>query len=124
MTTIRSARAEDLFGMQACNAQALPENYQMKYYILHALSWPQLMKVAEDTAGKISGYVLGKMDDEEVHHERHGHITSVAVARSHRKLGLAQHLMRCTHHCMQESFAAEHCTLHRQGRGSGILRRS
>ncbi len=39
----------------------LPENYQMKYYMYHGLSWPQLSYVAEDESGKIVGYVLAKM---------------------------------------------------------------
>lgn len=34
---------------------------QMKYYLYHILSWPQLPYVAEDYNGKIVGYVLAKM---------------------------------------------------------------
>lgn len=64
---------------------SLPENYQLKYYMYHILSWPQLLHVAEDYDGRIVGYVLAKMDDDSS--ENHGHITSLAVARSHRKLG-------------------------------------
>ena len=37
------------------------ENYQIKYYIYHAASWPQLSFVAQDAHGKIVGYVLAKM---------------------------------------------------------------
>ena len=33
----------------------------MKYYLYHMLSWPQLPYVAEDSDGKIVGYVLAKM---------------------------------------------------------------
>jgi peptide alpha-N-acetyltransferase len=40
---------------------SLPENYQMKYYLYHILSWPQLLYVAEDYDGRIVGYVLAKM---------------------------------------------------------------
>lgn len=47
--------------MQHCNLLCLPENYQMKYYFYHALSWPQLSYVAEDDQGRIIGYVLAKM---------------------------------------------------------------
>jgi N-alpha-acetyltransferase 10/11 len=60
MISIRQARVDDLIGMQNCNLSCLPENYQLKYYIYHALSWPQLSYVAED-CGKIVGYVLAKM---------------------------------------------------------------
>lgn len=44
--------------MQHCNLLCLPENYQMKYYFYHGLSWPQLSYVAEDEYGKIVGSVL------------------------------------------------------------------
>merc|ERR1711915_322632 len=92
MVCIRQATMEDLLSMQTCNLMCLPENYQMKYYLYHILSWPQLLFVAEDYNSKIVGYVLAKMEeDAEV---AHGHITSLAVLRSHRKLGLATKLMR------------------------------
>ena len=81
---IRCARTEDLMNMQHCNLLCLPENYQMKYYMYHGLSWPQLSYVAEDYDGKIVGYVLAKMD-EETDDDPHGHITSLAVKRSHRR---------------------------------------
>ena len=49
----------------------------------HGLSWPQLSFVAEDPGGQIVGYVLAKME-EEAEDDPHGHITSLAVKRSHR----------------------------------------
>ena len=41
-------QTSDLMNMQHCNLLCLPENYQMKYYMYHGLSWPQLSFVAED----------------------------------------------------------------------------
>lgn len=61
MVNIRRATLNDLLQMQQCNLMCLPENYQMKYYFYHILSWPQLLYVAEDYDGKIVGYVLAKM---------------------------------------------------------------
>lgn len=61
MVNIRRATMQDLLQMQQCNLMCLPENYQMKYYFYHILSWPQLLYVAEDYDGKIVGYVLAKM---------------------------------------------------------------
>jgi ribosomal protein S18 acetylase RimI-like enzyme len=61
MVSIRPAQVDDLVGIQAANLHCLPENYQMKYYLYHALSWPQLTYVAEDYDGKVVGYVLAKM---------------------------------------------------------------
>ena len=52
-------QTNDLMNMQHCNLLCLPENYQMKYYMYHGLSWPQLSFVAEDHRGEIVGYVLG-----------------------------------------------------------------
>ena len=88
--------------MQHCNLLCLPENYNLKYWLYHILSWPQLQYVAEDvTSGKIVGYVLAKMEGEEDANEAllHGHVTSLAVARSHRKLGLATKLMSLSREC-------------------------
>mmetsp|Transcript_6859 Transcript_6859/g.8868 ORF Transcript_6859/g.8868 Transcript_6859/m.8868 type:complete len:228 (-) Transcript_6859:122-805(-) len=110
MVCIRPATVDDLLAMQACNLCCLPENYQMKYYFYHMLSWPQLLYVAEDYGKKIVGYVLAKMEEDAA--EVHGHITSLAVMRSHRKLGLASKLMRAAMAAMEETFGSEHVSLH------------
>ena len=91
MVSIRCATMDDLLQMQHCNLSCLPENYQMKYYFYHILSWPQLLHVAEDSKKRIVGYVLAKMEEDSP--EVHGHITSLAVLRSHRKMGIAAKLM-------------------------------
>lgn len=82
----------------------------MKYYFYHILSWPQLMFVAEDANGRIVGYVLSKMEEESS--IVHGHITSLAVLRSYRKMGLARRLMQCAHAAMKDTFEAEYASLH------------
>ncbi|XP_062871737.1 N-alpha-acetyltransferase 10 isoform X2 [Trichomycterus rosablanca] len=97
--------------MQHCNLLCLPENYQMKYYFYHGLSWPQLSYIAEDENGKIVGYVLAKME-EDPDDVPHGHITSLAVKRSHRRLGLAQKLMDQASRAMIENFNAKYVSLH------------
>lgn len=84
---------DDLTHIQACNLLCLPENYQLKYYFYHILSWPQLSYVAHDKDGGIVGYVLAKMEEESPE-DIHGHVTSVAVKRTHRRLGLAEKLMK------------------------------
>ncbi|CAI5476907.1 unnamed protein product [Closterium sp. Yama58-4] len=110
MVCIRQATVGSLLAMQSCNLMCLPENYQMKYYLYHILSWPQLLYVAEDYNKKIVGYVLAKMEEEST--ECRGHITSLAVARTHRKLGLATKLMTAAQHAMEEVFGAEYVSLH------------
>lgn len=111
MVNIRQAKPEDLIAMQTCNLACLPENYQLKYYMYHILSWPQLMFVAEDlNKGRIVGYVLAKMEEEA--EEPHGHITSLAVLRTYRKMGIANMLMVAAHNSMRETFAARYSSLH------------
>jgi N-alpha-acetyltransferase 10/11 len=86
--------------------------------IYHAMTWPQISFVAEDHKGRIVGYVLAKMyeasslscilcfdnvsidlsseeDSEEDNKEEviHGHVNSISVLRSYRRLGLAKKLM-------------------------------
>jgi len=119
MVTIRPATIDDLAQIQNCNLNCLPENYQMKYYLYHYLSWPHLIYVAEEGSGsskrvggsgRIVGYVLAKMEEDAA--VPHGHITSLAVLRSHRKLGLATQLMQATQRAMQQVFGAQYCSLH------------
>ncbi len=112
MVQVRPARMSDLPAMQACNLLCLPENYQMKYYFYHIVSWPQLLYVAEDE-GKIVGYVLAKMEEETLPGEEpHGHITSLAVLREYRKLGLATRLMSTVQKIMLECYDAQYVSLH------------
>ena len=67
------------------------------------MSWPQLSYVAVDASRpkqcpydppRIVGYVLAKMEEEPTDGIPHGHITSLSVMRTHRRLGLAEKLMR------------------------------
>lgn len=131
MVNIRQATVHDLLHMQTTNLWCLPENYQvrkggkfhlprrpdsrrrlqMKYYFYHLLSWPQLLWVAEDFDGKIVGYVLAKMEEDD-RQPRHGHITSLSVLRTHRQRGIATMLMRRSQREMQDVFDAEYVSLH------------
>ncbi|KAL5341738.1 hypothetical protein BJX70DRAFT_357784 [Aspergillus crustosus] len=91
--------------IQTCNITNLPENYFLKYYLYHALTWPQLSFVAvvrpppgsspaDHKYPKVVGYVLAKMEEEPTDGVQHGHITSLSVMRTHRRLGIAERLMR------------------------------
>ena len=115
---IRVLRPSDIPNVQTCNLSNLPENYFLKYYLYHALSWPQLSHVAIDTSysewhpghpPKVVGYVLAKMDED---HPTTGHITSLSVMRTHRRLGLAQKLMRQATRAMREYYQARDVSLH------------
>ncbi len=100
---IRPLHAADIPYVQTANITNLPENYFCKYYLYHAMSWPQLSYVAVDVSRpkqspydppRIVGYVLAKMEEEPTDGVPHGHITSLSVMRTHRRLGLAEKLMR------------------------------
>ncbi|KAL7409061.1 putative N-terminal acetyltransferase complex subunit ARD1 [Mrakia frigida] len=111
---IRTATVDDLIGMQNANIFNLPENYTMKYYLYHALTWPQLSYVAEETStGKIVGYILAKMDEDASPTEPpHGHVTSISVLRTHRRLGLANKLMKQSQEAMSTVYQSAYVSLH------------
>ncbi|TBU23703.1 acyl-CoA N-acyltransferase [Dichomitus squalens] len=112
MLSIRLARVEDLTAMQACNLQNLPENYTMRYYLFYLLSHPQLSYVAED-GGRIVGYILARMDEDVGEgEEAHGHVVSISVLRSYRRLGLAKRLMLQSQRAMAEVYNAGYVMLH------------
>ena len=94
--------------------------------LYHALTWPSLSYVAEDPRGRIVGYILAKMyalyrifqfifkshraqkvrcreEDTGPEEEMHGHVTSISVLRSYRRLGIAKKLM------MQSRTSGEDC---------------
>lgn len=118
---IRLLRASDIPLIQHANLENLPENYFLKYYLYHALTWPQLSYVAVDVSRpkktpydqpKIVGYVLAKMEEEPADGVQHGHITSLSVMRTHRRLGIAEKLMRQSQLAMVETFSAQYVSLH------------
>ncbi|KDQ15401.1 hypothetical protein BOTBODRAFT_31722 [Botryobasidium botryosum FD-172 SS1] len=111
MNTIRLATPADILGMQECNLRNLPENYQFKYYAYHAMTWPQLSYVAEDHKGRIVGYILAKME-EDPSDEPHGHVTSISVLRSYRRLGIAKKLMIQAQDAMATIYKAHYVSLH------------
>ncbi|CZT01717.1 related to N-terminal acetyltransferase complex subunit ARD1 [Rhynchosporium agropyri] len=118
---IRLLRSSDIPHVQHANITNLPENYFMKYYLYHALSWPQLSFVAVDVSRpqkspydypRIVGYVLAKMEEDPPDGIQHGHITSLSVMRTHRRLGIAEKLMRQSQRAMVETFQAQFVSLH------------
>lgn len=92
--------------------------------LYHILTWPQLSYVAEDEKGRIVGYILAKMDEDAQPDDVHGHVTSISVLRTLRRLGLAQKLMLMSRtlrslldanraeRAMQDVFGARYVSLH------------
>jgi ribosomal protein S18 acetylase RimI-like enzyme len=103
-------------GMQACNLQNLPENYMLKFWTYHLMTWPQISFVAEDHKGRIVGYVLAKIDepgeDDAASSEIRGHVNSISVLRSYRRLGLAKQLMLLSQEAMASIYKAKFVSLH------------
>lgn len=100
---LKSLQAQSIGTGTIANTHAPPHSYFMKYYLYHALSWPQLSYVAVDVSRpkktpydypRIVGYVLAKMEEDPPDGVQHGHITSLSVMRTHRRLGIAEKLMR------------------------------
>jgi peptide alpha-N-acetyltransferase len=52
------------------------------------------------------------MEEEPTDGIPHGHITSLSVMRTHRRLGLAEKLMRQSQRAMAETFGAQYVSLH------------
>ncbi|KAG6914967.1 N-terminal acetyltransferase A complex catalytic subunit ard1 [Tephrocybe rancida] len=85
------------------------------------MTWPQISYVAEDHKGRIVGYVLAKIEDgsEEQDNNKngtptptHGHVNSISVLRSYRRLGLAKKLMLLSQEAMAGVYKAEYVSLH------------
>ncbi|KAJ2522339.1 N-terminal acetyltransferase A complex catalytic subunit ard1 [Coemansia sp. RSA 2049] len=112
MITIRQAKAGDEIAMQNCNLTNLPENYHMKYYLYHLATWPELSFVAENGQGRLVGYVLAKMNEDMTTTPLDGHVTSLSVMRSYRRLGIAERLMNQAQRAMFEVFDAKCVSLH------------
>ncbi|CAL9737770.1 N-terminal acetyltransferase A complex catalytic subunit Ard1p [Monosporozyma servazzii] len=153
---IRRATIDDIICMQNANLHNLPENYMMKYYLYHILSWPEASFVATTTSNvfdeedlennegseqqddhlvindpitgreikldptyvspgeKLVGYVLVKMNDDPDQQDQplNGHITSLSVMRTYRRMGIAENLMRQALFALRELHDAEYVSLH------------
>lgn len=110
MVNIRKASINDLMAIRKANLWSLPENYSIKYYYYHFTTYPNLSFVAEDD-GKIVGYVMGKIEEEDNPVLRHGHITSVAVSTEYRRMGIGKRLMEFAHETMAKVYGVKKCAL-------------
>ncbi|KAF1743919.1 hypothetical protein MXB_3884 [Myxobolus squamalis] len=105
---IRRPTFSDIQKIQNCNLVCLPENYHYKYFLYHFLTWPELTYLAEDGEGNVVAYVLAKIEEE----SESGHITSLSVKRTHRRLGLAKILMNLSLNSMVRVYNAKEACLH------------
>lgn len=63
---IRPLKPSDIPHVQQANITNLPENYFCKYYMYHALTWPQLSYVAVDVSIPVSVFSFGLRSEEGV----------------------------------------------------------
>ncbi|AMD21679.1 HFL177Cp [Eremothecium sinecaudum] len=61
--TIRRVTSEDIICMQNANLTNLPENYMLKYYMYHILSWPEASFVATTTEDLVTDQSLLEYDN-------------------------------------------------------------
>ncbi|KAJ8590728.1 acyl-CoA N-acyltransferase [Rhizopogon salebrosus TDB-379] len=107
------AQPKDLTGIQQCNLENLPENYHMKFWAFSSIMWPEVSFLAEDSSGRVVGYVLSSVEpDEEFPWLQVGHVNSLSVLRTYRRLGLAKRLMLLSKKAMTESYDIEYIQLH------------
>lgn len=118
---IRRAKKEDIFSIDQCNRNNLPENYSHFFYNNHLEKWPELSLIAEtQREGKESpetiGYCLGRIQvdegDDGFQPSFIGHIASLAINKKFRGLGVAQQLMKKLHREFADSYNVDSVSLY------------
>lgn len=94
---IREARAEDLLSVMNINRICLPENYSYSFFFTIYESFPKAFLVA-DAGGSLAGYIMCRVERgfskiETLRFRRLGHIVSVAVLPSYRRMGIGSALV-------------------------------
>ncbi|KAM0683637.1 N-alpha-acetyltransferase 11 [Mitosporidium daphniae] len=77
----------------------------------HLIAWPQLSYIALTSDGKIAGYVMGKLEEDDPNKVT-GHFTSIAVKREYRRLGIAEKLLHQSLNAMASIYKVESISLH------------
>jgi len=91
MTNLRAFKCADLWKFNNVNLDTFTETYGVGFYMQYLALWPEYFLVAEDTNGRIMGYIMGK--SEGTQENWHGHVTAVTIAPEFRRIGLAEKLM-------------------------------
>lgn len=85
----------------------------MRYWAYSFITWQEVSYLAEDSSGRVVGYVLSSIEpDEEYPWLQVGHVNSLSVLRTYRRLGLAKRLMMLSKKAMMESYNIEYIQLH------------
>lgn len=90
--TFRLMTILDLFNFNNVNLDLYTENFKPDFYFEYLIKWPELCIVAEAPDGTIAGYVIGKVEGENL--DWHGHVTALSVSPEFRGAGIASQLMQ------------------------------
>jgi len=91
MTTFRAFTCDDMFRFNNVNLDPLTETYNLPFYLQYLGKWPEYFSLAEDTHGRMMGYIMGKVEGK--NESWHGHVTAVTVAPEYRRLAVGKKLM-------------------------------
>lgn len=113
MTCLRPFSVDDLFRFNNVNLDPLTETYGLTFYLQYLARWPEYFTVAENPAGELMGYIMGKAEGQGGLYRApnaqglpwHGHVTALTVAPEFRRLGLAGNLMGI----LEEASEANEC---------------
>jgi len=108
----RKARASDLPEIMEINRQELPENYSPDFF-RDMLEEQGDFFFVEEYLGKIVGYVICRKETnfspfgEYFSLSPRGHVVSLAVRSTHRRMGIGRSLMQVAHEVMRNAGIGE-----------------
>ncbi|OVA12585.1 GNAT domain [Macleaya cordata] len=91
MTTLRRFCCNDLLRITTFHIDHLGETNSLSFFISYLAAWTNSFHVAVAPCNRIMGYILGKVEGQEIH--KHCEIASVAVAGEYGKLALVKKLV-------------------------------
>ena len=94
---IRRCTLEDLEAVIEVNEKELPEDYPYFFYKSILDNYPESFLVACNDIGKVIGYIMWRVERTPAIHSlkliNKGHLVSIAVLKSYRRLGIASTLI-------------------------------
>ncbi|MEM1550628.1 MAG: ribosomal protein S18-alanine N-acetyltransferase [Candidatus Bathyarchaeia archaeon] len=110
--TLRRFRREDLEQVIYINRVCLPENYSAYFFIELYSNYPETFIVAE-IGDKIVGYIMCRIETgfSRFNLTRRGHIISIAVLPSYRRMGIGEALLKEALRAMAEYYSVKECYL-------------
>jgi len=96
-TIVKRCSLDDLDAVILVNEKELPEDYPYFFYKSILDNFPESFLVAQDYTGKITGYIMWRVEKtpslDSLRYAIQGHLVSIAVSQEHRKKGVAKALL-------------------------------